>query len=120
MSESKKKNRVKVKPARQYTRMQAERAIASGALPPERFLDMSNPLAIFNPKKPDETVNHPNYHTRRKAWFRMGCPVMPNAEDHAKLMKDLRIKEKVVEAPVVLGDEATAAIVETVSEEQPS
>lgn len=87
---------VKAKKVKHYTRMQAERAIASGAVPPETFLDMSEPH-----KKGDS--NHENYHVRAKAWHKMGSPT-PNEwteEDALKFFASIHVKNVVIEQPIV-------------------
>lgn len=88
--------KLKIKPAKVYTRAQAERAIVSGAVPPEHFLDMSDPLAMPDPKNPGRTSNHQNYHVRRLAWKKLGCPEY--AADHAKFLKSLHVKPATTEA----------------------
>lgn len=82
--------KVKVKPAKTYTRAQALRALSTGEKKAEDFLDMNDPLSFPDPKKPGGTKNHQNYHVRAKCWKMMGCPVYE--KDHNKFLESLHIK----------------------------
>ena len=94
---------VKAKKLKSYTRAQAERAIASGAVPPERFLDMSDPYrraAKGHVGGNDQvvTVNHSNFHVRSKCWVKMGRPIPSDwsKEDIQKFYDSIHFKPKVV------------------------
>ena len=100
----------KNKVVKQYTRARAEKALSSGEMRPEDFLDMKSPLAMNDPKNPNSTVNHRNFHVLRKAHRLMGNPVPDlSAEDMVKWNKLMRYTEKV--APV-----GTSVAVEEVSQ----
>lgn len=91
----------KVKKEKHYTRMQAERAISSGAVPPERFLDMSDPFKKGDAKNPGNTSNHDNYHVRAKAWKKMGSPIPDgwNEEDVLKFYASIHVQRVEMETP---------------------
>lgn len=83
--------KVKVKGPKLYTRMQAERALSAG-IDPATFFDVENPLAKRDPKNPNAKINnHPNYHTRRKAFYLLGCPLPEKEDDRNKLLADLKL-----------------------------
>ena len=85
----------KVKKEKQYTRMQAERAISSGTVAPEKFLDMKDPLKKPDPKQPGSTSNHANYHVRAKAWKKMGMPIPDGwlKSDREKFFESIHYRE---------------------------
>jgi hypothetical protein len=86
---------VKAKKVKHYTRMQAERAIASGHTPPETFLDISDPT-----KKGG--ANHENYHVRAKAWKKLGSPIPEtwNEEDTLKFYASIHFKNVEMEPAI--------------------
>ena len=86
---------VKVK---QYTRMQAERAIAAGEAQPERFIDMTDPFKKGDAKAQGGavvTANHGNYHVRAKAWRKLGMPIPEewSAEDKQKFFDSIHYRQ---------------------------
>jgi hypothetical protein len=94
----------KRKPAKEFTRAQAEKALSTGALPPEAFLNMNSPLTKRDPKNPEGTTNHPNWHVLKKAWVLLGRPQPKlSDEDMLKFNALFRIKtvEKTENAPEV-------------------
>lgn len=65
----------KIKEEKKYTRAQAEKALSAGA-------------------NPEQFVKHPNYHVRRKAWTKMGKPLPTNADERAKFLESIKVKEQ--------------------------
>ncbi len=110
---------VKAKPAKAYTRAQAERALSSGAVPPERFLNMSDPHQRPDSKDPGASKNHGNYHVRAKAWRLMGMTIPEGwtTEDEEKFYASIHYNPAVpdivvLEPPmdeVVVGDEVSSS-----------
>ena len=91
----------KAKVARTFTRAQAELALSTKRLPPETFIDMSDPTARKNPKANEAnggTSNHGNYHVRRKAWTMLGCPKLADDKKHAEFLASLHVKPEATEA----------------------
>lgn len=108
MGKSKKEDGfVKQKPAKVYSRAQAERALTAGTVKPDLFLDMSDPLKKPDPKNPGATRNHANYHVRNKAWKMMGKPVPEgwSLEDQAKFYDSIHYKPG--EAAIAAAEDVT-------------
>jgi hypothetical protein len=42
---------------------------------------------------PQQFEKHPNYHVRQAAWKKMGRPLPENADERAKFLADLHIKD---------------------------
>ena len=72
----------KAKAEKQYTRAQAEKLLSGGA-------------------DPEQFAKHGNYHVRRKAWTKMGMPLPEDAEERAKFLASIHVKEPELK-PVLL------------------
>lgn len=53
--------------------------------------------AIAAGKDPEQFMSHPNYHCKRKAWVKMGKPIMGSADEHAKFLESIHYKTVSVE-----------------------
>lgn len=89
----------KVKHEKFHTRARAERELSAGADPTVTFRDDKG--AVRGRYK-----DHPNYHVRRKAWMKLGQPLPEDAEERAKFLASIKVKEKAPELPP---DEAVGA-----------
>ena len=84
-----------------YTRAKSIRLLRDGANPVETFFDEKN-------TERGRYLNHPNYHVRAYCWSRMGRPLPENADERAKFLASIRVKEKLVveeTVDVVVNDE---------------
>ena len=90
---------VKAKPAKAYTRAQAERAMTTGVQPPTKFLSMEDPFQRPDSKDPGRSANHGNYHVRNKAWKMMGRPIPEGwkTEDEEKFFASIHYNPTLTE-----------------------
>src|ERR1700722_18725247 len=80
----------KVKVQTFYTRAKSIKLLNQGADPNEKFFDEKN-------KEQGRFLNHPNVHVRQVCWKKMGRPLSDDADERAKFLASIRVKEKVAE-----------------------
>lgn len=87
---------------KEFTRMDAEKALANGADPAEQVTNKDG-------KKAGRFTEHPNYHVRAKAWRKMGMPLPEDEKEREKFLASIHVNPEKVAGFVKTGDEVPQA-----------